>query len=78
MTITGRTGTLAWHALGGESEHPLLMIHALGADSQMWEHQREELSKVRRLVMVDLPGHGRSDAAPGHTRLPTWGGICWT
>ncbi|MGH8944215.1 MAG: alpha/beta fold hydrolase [Acidimicrobiia bacterium] len=65
MTTSGHTGTLTWYTVGDESARPLLMIHALGADSEMWEHQLPELSAIRRVVMVDLPGHGNSVAGPG-------------
>jgi 3-oxoadipate enol-lactonase len=65
MTTSGRTGTLTWYTVGDESARPLVMIHALGADSEMWEAQLPELSAMRRVVMVDLPGHGNSIAGPG-------------
>jgi 3-oxoadipate enol-lactonase len=61
----GRTGALAWSEVGYESARPLVMIHALGADSQMWDSQLPELSTMRRVVMVDLPGHGGSTAGAG-------------
>jgi 3-oxoadipate enol-lactonase len=65
MTNSGRTGTLTWYTVGDESARPMLMIHALGADSEMWEAQLPDLSSMRRVVMVDLPGHGNSVPGPG-------------
>jgi len=65
MTTSGRTGTLTWYTVGQASARPLILIHALGADSEMWEPQLAELSAMRRVVMVDLPGHGNSVAGPG-------------
>ena len=65
MTTSGRTGTLTWYTVGDESARPLVMIHALGADSEMWDAQLPQLSTMRRVVMVDLPGHGNSVAGPG-------------
>jgi 3-oxoadipate enol-lactonase len=41
------------------------MIHALGADRQMWEPQVPELARSRRVLLVDLPGHGTSTASEG-------------
>lgn len=73
MTTTGRTGTLTWYTVGDESARPLLMIHALGADSEMWESQLPELSAIRRVVMVDLPGHGNSIAGVGPYTIPDLG-----
>jgi 3-oxoadipate enol-lactonase len=41
------------------------MLHALGADRQMWEPQLPDLARMRRVLLVDLPGHGTSTAADG-------------
>jgi 3-oxoadipate enol-lactonase len=73
MTTSGRTGTLTWYTVGEASARPLVMIHALGADSEMWEPQLPELSAMRRVVMVDLPGHGNSVAGPGPYTIPELG-----
>ena len=69
MTTSGHTGTLTWYTVGDESARPLLMIHALGADSEMWEAQLPVLSSMRRVVMVDLPGHGNSIAGTGPYKI---------
>ncbi|MGW1006992.1 alpha/beta fold hydrolase [Streptomyces sp. NPDC002520] len=44
---------------------PLLMLHGWGQTQAMFRHQLEELSRTRRVVTVDLRGHGRS-AKPRH------------
>lgn len=62
--MTGRTGALAWTETG-DGPRALVMIHALGADMKMWELQLPELSRLRRVIRVDLPGHGTSTAAEG-------------
>jgi 3-oxoadipate enol-lactonase len=41
------------------------MVHALGADRQMWEPHVPELARNRRVLLVDLPGHGTSTALEG-------------
>lgn len=41
------------------------MLHSLGANSTMWEPSLDALSTIRRLISIDLPGHGASSAAPG-------------
>jgi 3-oxoadipate enol-lactonase len=41
------------------------MIHALGADMKMWEPHLPDLARMRRVITVDLPGHGTSTAADG-------------
>ncbi|HEU4916471.1 MAG TPA: 3-oxoadipate enol-lactonase [Acidimicrobiia bacterium] len=63
--MTDGAGALAWTEAGDPTSPPLLMIHALGADRRMWEPQIPELSRVRRVLLVDLPGHGTSIASPG-------------
>jgi 3-oxoadipate enol-lactonase len=42
------------------------MVHALGADRAMWSEQVPLLSSRRRVVLLDLPGHGASSPVPGH------------
>lgn len=63
--MTGRTGSLAWAETGDSSARRLVMLHALGADMKMWEPQLPDLARLRRVITVDLPGHGTSTAASG-------------
>lgn len=63
--MTGGAGALTWTEAGDAAAPPLLMIHALGADRRMWEPQIPRLSRVRRVLLVDLPGHGTSIASAG-------------
>jgi 3-oxoadipate enol-lactonase len=63
--VTGRTGSLAWAETGDSSARALLMIHALGADMKMWEPHLADLARLRRVITVDLPGHGTSVASEG-------------
>jgi 3-oxoadipate enol-lactonase len=63
--MTGRTGSLAWAETGDSSARPLVMLHALGADMKMWGPQLSDLARLRRVITVDLPGHGTSTAADG-------------
>ena len=43
----------------GQGE-PLLLVHGLGSSIQDWEYQLPHLQQQRRVVAVDLRGHGRS------------------
>lgn len=63
--LAARTGTLRWSDTGGDHRSTLILIHSLGTDRFLWEPQLGVLSKVRRVVAVDLPGHGESSARPG-------------
>lgn len=66
-------------ALGGRRLHyydagapaggaPLVLVHGLGDEADSWRHVIGPLAARRRVIALDLPGFGRSDAAPGaHT-----------
>jgi 3-oxoadipate enol-lactonase len=56
---------IAWQEHGPGHAPPLVLVHSLGLDSQMWEPQVEALSDDYRTVVMDLRGHGRSDAPSG-------------
>jgi 2-hydroxy-6-oxonona-2,4-dienedioate hydrolase len=40
---------------------PLVLIHGLGGDADEWIFCMKELSSSNRVVVIDLPGFGRSD-----------------
>lgn len=41
---------------------PVLLVHGLGGSWQMWHRNIAELAAEHRVLAVDLPGFGRSDA----------------
>ncbi len=43
---------------------PLLLIHGTGGSRLAWQPVIESLSRMRTLVLIDLPGHGRSPSLP--------------
>lgn len=43
---------------------PLLLVHGLGSSAHAWEPIRAPLAEARRLIIPDLPGHGRTPAEP--------------
>ena len=43
---------------------PLLLIHGTGGSRLAWQPVIELLSRTRTLVLIDLPGHGRSPSLP--------------
>jgi pimeloyl-ACP methyl ester carboxylesterase len=47
----------------GEGE-PLLLLHGTGCDRSVWKPVLPGLASRRRLLLVDLPGHGGSDPPP--------------
>ncbi len=40
---------------------PLVMLHGWGQTQEMFRHQFQDLAASRRVITVDLRGHGRSD-----------------
>ncbi|GAA2928565.1 alpha/beta hydrolase [Microbacterium luteolum] len=45
---------------GAEGSRPLLLLHGGGVAGWMWEPMRAHLDQERRILVPDLPGHGRS------------------
>ena len=44
----------------GQGE-PLVLLHGLGSSCQDWELQVPALSRLYRVILMDIRGHGRSD-----------------
>ncbi len=63
--LTGRTGALDWSEVNPDAGMTTLLVHSLGTNRSMWDHQVAVLAGDRRVITVDLPGHGRSSALPG-------------
>jgi pimeloyl-ACP methyl ester carboxylesterase len=47
----------------------LVLVHGLGGRSASWAPVLGPLQAARRVVLVDLPGHGASPALPGEVTL---------
>jgi pimeloyl-ACP methyl ester carboxylesterase len=62
-------GTRLQALVGGPPDGPpVVLLHGLGGSRSNWAFLAPELARTRRVVLVDLPGHGRSSplpAAPG-------------
>jgi pimeloyl-ACP methyl ester carboxylesterase len=52
---------LAWETRGSGSP-TIVLIHAIGGDRSDWDRVAPRLAAHRRVLLVDLPGHGRSPA----------------
>ena len=51
-----------------------MLLHSLGTDNRMWEPQLQAFATVRRVVAIDLPGHGHSSAHAGEYSVDDLGG----
>ena len=63
MCKSYRTMTLAHHRTGAGP--PLLLIHGVGSQWQMWEPVIPLLARDREVIAIDLPGFGDSPPLPG-------------
>jgi pimeloyl-ACP methyl ester carboxylesterase len=52
------------------SGRPLVLIHGVGMRLEAWEPQIDALSRLCRVIAVDMPGHGDSPALRRGARLP--------
>ena len=58
-------GTRLQALVGGPPEGlPIVLLHGVGGSRSNWAFLAPELAKTRRVLAVDLPGHGRSSALP--------------
>jgi pimeloyl-ACP methyl ester carboxylesterase len=58
-------GTRLQALVGGPPDGPpLVLLHGLGGSRSNWAFLAPELARTRRVLVVDLPGHGRSSALP--------------
>jgi pyruvate dehydrogenase E2 component (dihydrolipoamide acetyltransferase) len=61
---------LHYVAAGGEatglkmSKLPAVLVHGLGGSTMLWQPNITALATGRRVIAVDLPGHGLSDKPP--------------
>lgn len=46
----------------GKGGTPVVFLHSLAGNSEQWTEQLEYLGKSRRVIALDLPGHGKSAA----------------
>lgn len=44
----------------GEGGIPVILLHSLGGEVSHWEDVRQRLSESRRVISIELRGHGRS------------------
>ena len=51
---------------------PLLMVHGLGANLRTWDPLLSALRGSRELILVDLPGHGRSAPLAGRQTVEAY------
>ncbi|PSK98485.1 pyruvate dehydrogenase E2 component (dihydrolipoamide acetyltransferase) [Murinocardiopsis flavida] len=58
VAVGGRS--VAYASLGAGDGDPVLLVHGFGGDKNSWLFVQEPLAADRRVIAVDLPGHGAS------------------
>ena len=67
-----RTPSGAAYLERGEGDETLVLIHGVGMRIEAWQPQIDRLASDFRVIAVDLPGHGFSDALEGAPGLPRY------
>ena len=63
--VSGKYGQLHYRVAGEDGAHaPILLLHQNPSSSFEYEPLIRELAKDRRIVALDTPGYGMSDAPP--------------
>ncbi len=65
--VRTRLGAIGY-AEEGEGGIPLVLLHGVGCDKNVWGPQLQHFAGERRTVAFDYPGYGQSDLLPGATR----------
>lgn len=68
MPFAEVAGIRLHYTMAGAGEPAVVLLHAFPLHSGMWAPQMEALSSQARIVTLDLPGFGRSDAPESLTR----------
>ncbi len=55
---------ISYYARAGRRGLPIVGIHGFGGDKETWLLMSALVARSRGIVLIDLPGHGRSDDVP--------------
>jgi pimeloyl-ACP methyl ester carboxylesterase len=62
--VSGPVGRLHVVDAGQGTALPVVLVHGFGGSTAVWDPQIDHLKTARRVVALDLRGHGQSDVAP--------------
>lgn len=54
-------GVRIHYKLLGHGHHTLVFVHGLGGEMNVWREQVEHFAPHERVLVIDLPGYGKSD-----------------
>lgn len=72
VTIEVDGQSIVYEEAGNGDGLPLILVHGFGGDRNNWLFNLEALSAGRRVIMLDLPGHGGSTK---HIKDPSLAGM---
>lgn len=55
----------------GSGDAAVLLLHGLGGDATSWTLNQKALAESRRVIAIDLPGHGGSSKSIGDGGIPS-------
>lgn len=55
----------------GGGDETVLLLHGLGGDATSWTLNQKALAESRRVIAIDLPGHGGSSRSIGDGGIPS-------
>lgn len=58
--VQAKDGVPIHFSVQGKGEPALVFVHCWSCDRRLWENQVSVFAKNRRVVTIDLPGHGES------------------
>ena len=74
MPFVQREGARLYWRIDGHPERPaLVLLNSLGCDHSLWEPLMPGLLRQFRVLRLDKPGHGASDARPGEYTIEQLG-----
>ena len=62
--VATRMGRIGCAQAGGGDSLPIIFLHGVGSDKNVWRPQLDHFGQARRAVAFDYPGYGDSDPAP--------------
>lgn len=62
QAATADGAKIHWSSAGNEHSKAVIFVHGWTCDETTWREQVPVLAKSYRVITLDLPGHGRSDA----------------
>ncbi len=55
---------------GGRADEAIVLVHGWSSSTVAWKHQDPSLAELGRVLVVDLIGHGQSEAPEGEFTAP--------